>query len=82
MTNLTLSIDEGVLKRARIRALKEDSSVNVRVREFLDAYASGEDSVADRQKVATERLIHLAEEFHCGGGLDGRAWTRNDLYER
>jgi len=81
MINLTLSIDEGVLRQARIRALEEDSSVNARVRDFLLAYASGEDTT-DQQRSATERLILFAEGCPSGGGLDNRTWTREDLYER
>ena len=39
MANLTLAIDEDVLRRARIRALEQGTSVNALLREYLDAYA-------------------------------------------
>ena len=39
MAILTLSIDDEVLRRARIRALELDTSVNAVLREFLEAYA-------------------------------------------
>jgi hypothetical protein len=41
MTNLTITVDEGTLKRARMRALEEDTSVNAVLREYLEEYAGG-----------------------------------------
>lgn len=38
MTNLTLSLDEELVKRARIRAIGEGTSLSAKVREFLAAY--------------------------------------------
>jgi predicted HicB family RNase H-like nuclease len=35
MTNLTLSINEKVLKKARIQALEQGTSLNALVREFF-----------------------------------------------
>ena len=81
MTNLTLTIDDAVLRQARVRAVGEDTSVNARVREFLERYALGDD-LQSRQRQAVERLILLAEEAQAGGGLENRAWGRDDLYER
>ena len=42
--NLTVVVDEDTLKRARIRAIQENTSVNAVVREFLAAYAGAIDS--------------------------------------
>lgn len=36
MANLTLKIDEEMLRRARIRALEHGTSVNAVVREFIE----------------------------------------------
>lgn len=38
MTNLTLSLDEELVKRARIRAIGEGTSLSAKVREFLASY--------------------------------------------
>lgn len=38
MTNLTLSLNEDLVKRARIRAIGEGTSLSAKVREFLAAY--------------------------------------------
>ena len=81
MTNLTLAVDDDILRQARIRAVGEDTSVNACVRGFLERYALGE-NLPGRQQQAVEKLIHLAEEVQSGGGLEGRAWGRDDLHER
>jgi hypothetical protein len=39
LTNLTISVDEQTLKRARMRALDEDTSVNAVLRAYLEEYA-------------------------------------------
>ena len=80
MTNLTLSIDEDVLRRARIRAIHEDTSVNACVRDFLESYGSQADT--DRKKQAMARLIRLSRSISSGGGLADRTWTRDDIHDR
>jgi plasmid stability protein len=37
MTNLTITVDDEVLKRARIKALEQGTSVNAVLREFYSA---------------------------------------------
>ena len=39
MTNLTISLDEAIVRKARIRAIEEGTSVSAKVREFLAQYA-------------------------------------------
>ncbi len=39
MANLTIVVDEGTLKKARMRALEEGTSVNAVLRERLEEYA-------------------------------------------
>lgn len=76
MANVTLSIDDDVLRRARIRALEEDTSVNSLVREYLRSYAGA--SEAER---AVEEVLELARRSRASSGSEGRAWRREDLYE-
>ena len=80
MANLTLSIEDSTLRRARIRAIQDGTSVNARVREFLIAYAADGDD--DRRKLAMQQLIKLSYDAASGGGLQNRSWTRDDLHER
>ncbi|MFN0146299.1 MAG: DUF6364 family protein [Dehalococcoidia bacterium] len=76
VTNLTLAIDAEVLRRARIRALERGTSVNALVREYLESLAGSE------RDAAMDRLLTLAAESTASSGPGGRAWTREDLYDR
>ena len=76
MTNVTLSIDEDILKQARILALQQDTSVNAVIREFLKNYIAS----AQRYQLITERIIQQAERSQFNS--NGRKWTRDELYER
>lgn len=77
MTNLTLSIDDELLKRARIRALERDTSVNALVRDYL------EDLVArDTSPPGMQPFLTLTASIHAGSGGHGRTWTREELHER
>ncbi|MDF1521370.1 MAG: hypothetical protein P1P87_00945 [Trueperaceae bacterium] len=74
MANLTLSIDDALLRRARIRALERGTSVNAVVRELLAAYAD------DRALAGRRRVVALACAASSGSAGRGRAWTREDVY--
>jgi hypothetical protein len=47
MTNLTIAIDEAIVRQARVRAIQEGTSVSAKVREFLASYAQSQPSPAD-----------------------------------
>lgn len=76
MANLTLTIEEDLLLRARMRALQQGVSVNSLVRDWLERYATD-----DGQRSATEEIIAIARRSHASSGDSGRTWTRNDVYE-
>ena len=38
MTNLTISLDENLVKQARIKAIQEGTSLSAKVRELLSTY--------------------------------------------
>lgn len=77
MANLTVTVDEHVLKRARIRALENGTSVNAVVSEYLTSYAGQADAVA-----AMTTFLDRAAEAGASSGAGGRTWTRDDLYDR
>ena len=79
MANLTISVDAEVLKRARIRALDEDTSINAVLARYLEEYARLEEARRSRQ-AALKRLLRIAEEHPIDRG--GRRWSREELYER
>lgn len=76
MANLTITLDDGVLKKARIRALHENTSVNALLREYLEAYAQ----VRSEQKQAVEQLLELSKASKSKRGK--ARWTRDELYQR
>jgi len=53
MPNVTFTIDENVLRKARIRALEQGTSVSAVVRAHLETYAG----VSDERQQALEALL-------------------------
>lgn len=76
MANLTLTIDERVLRRARLRAIEEGTSVNAIVRTHLERYA-GDDQGRD----AMRALLELSNRSTASSGPEGRTWTREEIYD-
>ena len=76
MANLTIKVDEESLKKARLRALQEGTSVNALLRDFLDSYAG----VRREQQEAVGRIVALSRSSSSRRG--GRTWTRAELPER
>ena len=74
--NLTITVDNDVLKRARIRAITEDTSVNAVLREFLASYTG----VTGRRREAVDRLLALSKNATSGRGT--ATWTRDELHGR
>ena len=76
MANLTIAVDEGTLKRARMRALEEDTSVIAVLREYLEEYAGGR----RERREAGRKLLELAES--SGMSSEGKGSPgREELYE-
>ena len=63
MGNLTLAIDEDLLRRARVRAADQGTAVNAVVRERLAGYAA-----IDRTTSARRRLVALSVSSSSGSG--------------
>lgn len=77
MTNLTLTVDEDILRMARIKALELGTSVNALVREYLSQLAgrsTGAEGVAE--------FFAATKGAGAGSGTEGRSWTRDELYGR
>lgn len=76
MSNLTISIDEEVLKLARIKALKQGTSVNAVLRDYLESYSGSrqiqEDSIND--------LLTLSQNAQSRS--NGKKWSRDELHTR
>lgn len=59
MTNLTISLDEAIVRVARIRAIQEGTSPSAKVRDFLRQYVEGTATQeAQLRQAATVRLMY------------------------
>lgn len=74
MANLTITVDEQLLKRARLRALREGTSVNRLLRERLESYVQDD----RRRRKAIRELLRLSRAARSGSG--GRKLRREDAY--
>lgn len=81
MANLTLSIDDDVLRLARIRALEQNTSVNALVRDYLEDLAEDPETL-ERERRAWAAFSEGARRSTASSGPEGRTWTREDLYDR
>jgi hypothetical protein len=74
--NVTLALDDALLRAARKAAIDRNTSVNQLVRDFLTRLVRE----ADRQQTA---LANLDEIFRANRIQVGRPhWKREDLHER
>lgn len=75
MANLTLSLDDELLQKAREAALREHTSVNALVRAYLKQYVNAR----DRRLKALDALDEVAGRTDSSS--TGR-WSRASLHER
>lgn len=76
MKNITLAIDEKLLKDVRKYAAEHDTSVNAIVREKLAEVVAPKKRMAE----ALKRMEIIADE--AGMEVGPITWTRDDIYER
>ncbi|MBX6420054.1 MAG: ribbon-helix-helix protein, CopG family [Nevskia sp.] len=76
VANLTITVDDETLRRARARAVEEGSSINAILREYLEAYSRR----TRAQQDALMDLLALADSVMASRGK--RRWTRDELHQR
>jgi hypothetical protein len=74
-TNLTLTVDSDILRRARVQALEQGTSVNALVRQFL-ARLAGRSRPAD----GISEFFAAVRGTGAASGPVGRTWSRDDIY--
>lgn len=77
MANITLTIDDELLKQARIKAAEQGTSVNAVVRAHLEEWAA-EDREREKAKALASFLKRARESTMSS---EGRKITREELYE-
>jgi plasmid stability protein len=76
MANLTIVVDDTLLRRARVKAAQLGTSVNSVLREKLVSWLGG----VDKRSRSVESLLERSGRSRSGRG--GRSWTRDELHER
>jgi metal-responsive CopG/Arc/MetJ family transcriptional regulator len=76
MKNVTIALDESLLREARRIAAERSTTLNAMIREYLQELAERE-SQAVR---ARHRIVELCRESRAEIGP--RTWTRDELHER
>ena len=62
MSNLTIAVEDQLIKRARIRAIAQGTSVSAQVREFLQRYVNEPDAgLTKLREESTARLMQAIE---------------------
>ncbi len=74
--NVTLAIDEALLEKARIVAIRRHTSVNDLIRQHLEELVRS----SDESRAARERLAALMSEPSIEIGA--KTWNRDELHDR
>jgi hypothetical protein len=77
--NVTLSLDDKLVKEVRKIAVEKDTTLTGLVRAHLEALAL-EHAQSGRKKIDQERLQQTFDRFQIRMGK--KTWRREDLYER
>ena len=77
MSNITLSVDDEVIKKVRKIAIDKNTTLTQMVREFLV-------SVAERDETGKNQAVMALESSfnELSRDMGQRAWKREELYER
>ena len=75
MANLTLAIDDELLQRAREQAVKEKTSVNALIRNYLSRYVDSR----SRRLAALNAFEAVASTVDSASAAN---WSRDSMHER
>jgi hypothetical protein len=77
MPNITLSVDDEIIKKVRKIAIDKNTTLTAMVRQFLTSVAAMD---AQEKNDAVKRLRKSFINLSCD--MSRRSWTREDLHER
>lgn len=75
MANLTITVPDDLLQRARVRAAREGTTVSQLLRSSLRNYVDDDSEVGE----AWDRFLELARAAGGRSPPGGRRWRREDL---
>lgn len=81
MSNLTITIDDDLLRAARIKAVQEGTSVNEVCRQAVAAFARRDDAEEVARAEAKAQAFYEHAMSVKLGPSRGRHLTRDELYE-
>jgi len=76
MKNVTITLDESLIREVRRIAADRSTTLNAMIRGFLEDLAERESGVVK----ARRRIVELCRDTHAEVGP--RTWSRDDLHER
>ena len=76
MANLTITVDDQLLRRARVRAAQLGTSVNAVLRDYMRSWAGG----SEERTAAVRALLDRSGRARSARGK--RRWSRDELHER
>ena len=77
MSNITLSVNDEIIKKVRKIAISQDTTMTAMIRDFLQTVAKREDFEK------TQKITLLENSFKVlGRDMGTQTWTREDLYDR
>lgn len=71
--NITLTVEEGLLKKARTKAVAQHKSLNVLFREWVSRYVGASRGRSEEYRALMKRLVHARA---------GRHFSREEMNER
>lgn len=82
MANLTLNVDDDLLKQCRLYAVHHDTSVNAMVRAFLASVVGQAQDIARDERLRAMQEVHrLARQLAVEKPIpEAASWTREDAY--
>ena len=77
MPNITMTVEQDLLKKAKRMAAEKNTSLTALIRSFLEKMAQGRDLKKE------EAILKLKDYFNDKKvKIGGKKWSREDLYER
>lgn len=74
--NITVSVDDEIYRRARIKAAERETSVSALVKQFLSDFAGGPSGV-ERMKLDEKAVRDIIEKFSAADRI-----TRDEMHGR
>lgn len=66
MSNITLSIDDEIIKQAKLRAVQEGTSLSAKMREMLQRYARGQFDTGTPDLSFAENALRFTAQRNAG----------------